>query len=508
MELTSQKKTGDIRPIAVGCTLRCLAAKVIGSDLMEEMGELLAPWQLGYGVRRGSEAAVHAARLYLHDLDTSKALLKLDFKNALNSIQRDRMLSAVLDLAPRLFRFAHSAYSTPSILFWEDKTIQSAEGVQQGDPLGPLLFCLTIHQLRPQLISEFQMFYLDDGTLGGSMEDLRHDLEEVERVGAEIGLQLNEGKTEIICLNRDTKESLLLSLLGALFVEPQEATLLGSPIGEVSAISSTLKEKTNALKIMGDRLTYLSTHDAILLLKHSFALPKMLHCLRTAPYFLSPGLQEYDGLLKFIVSEITNIHFPEDSPSWSQATLPVRSGGLGIRSAAQVAPSAFLSSMAASTDLVRCIVPPHLRDASLPNRDEAMSLWSKGHSHPPPEGEAQHQKSWDSIIVASAVDSLLQSASNPRDRAHLLACATRESGAWLEALPISSIGLRMEDQSVRVAVGLRLGTPLCRPNTCCHCGLDVDALGTHGLSCRRSHAGSTPPPRCIEQHHTPFIGHS
>ena len=25
---------------------------------MEEMGELLAPWQLGYGVRRGAEAAI------------------------------------------------------------------------------------------------------------------------------------------------------------------------------------------------------------------------------------------------------------------------------------------------------------------------------------------------------------------------------------------------------------------------------------------------------------------
>ena len=61
-------------------------------------------------------------------------------------------------------------------------------------------------------------------------------------------------------------------------MEPQEATLLGSPIGEVSAISSTLSEKTNALRTMGDRLTHLSSHDAILL-KHSFALPKLLHCL-------------------------------------------------------------------------------------------------------------------------------------------------------------------------------------------------------------------------------------
>ena len=105
-------------------------------------------------------------------------------------------------------------------------------------------------------------------------------------MSAEIQLQLNEGKTEIICCNHDTKESLLLFLSGALVVEPQVTTLTGSPIGKVSAISSTLSEKTTALRTMGDRLTHLSSHDAILLLKQSFALPKLLHCLRTAPCFL------------------------------------------------------------------------------------------------------------------------------------------------------------------------------------------------------------------------------
>lgn len=260
---------------------------------MDEMGDLLAPWQLGYGVRGGSEAAVHAARLYLQSFDTSKALLKLDFRNAFNSIQRDRMLMKVLELAPRLFCFVHSAYSSPSTLFWEDKTIQSAEGVQQGDPLGPLLFCLTIQQLKAQLTSEFQVFYLDDGTLGGSIEDLRHDLQVVEKVGQEIGLQLNEEKTEVICCSQEARESVLSSLPGVLVVENEEATLLGSPIGGVSAISTTLREKVDALKIMGGRLAHLATHDALLLVKHSFALPKLLHCLRTAPCFLLPGLQEY-----------------------------------------------------------------------------------------------------------------------------------------------------------------------------------------------------------------------
>ena len=47
-------------------------------------------------------------------------------------------------------------------------------------------------------------------------------------------------------------------------------------------------------------------------------------------------------------------------------------------------------------------------------------------------------------------------------------------------------GLRMDDNTVRVAVGLRLGSTLCRPHTCQHCGADVNHLATHGLSCKKS----------------------
>ena len=67
---------------------------------MEGMGALLSPRQLGYGVKKGAEATVHAAKLYLHSLDPSNAILKLDFKNAFNSIRSDKMLEAVQRLAP------------------------------------------------------------------------------------------------------------------------------------------------------------------------------------------------------------------------------------------------------------------------------------------------------------------------------------------------------------------------------------------------------------------------
>ena len=111
-------------------------------------------------------------------------------------------------------------------------------------------------------------------------------------------------KSEIICVNPDVKDSILLSLPGACEVDPSEATLLRSPIGNVSFISDTLADKTDQLRRRGGRLQHLSAHDAILLLKHSFAITKLLYCLRTAPCFRSPRLQEYDDLLKKIVSGI------------------------------------------------------------------------------------------------------------------------------------------------------------------------------------------------------------
>ena len=111
-----------------------------GRHISEAMGALLAPRLLGYGTSQGAEAAVHAARLYLNNLQPCQVILKLDFRNAFNSILHDNMLCVVEDLAPELVSFVFSAYSEPSSLFSGDISLLSSEGVQQGDPLGPLLF--------------------------------------------------------------------------------------------------------------------------------------------------------------------------------------------------------------------------------------------------------------------------------------------------------------------------------------------------------------------------------
>ena len=71
----------------------------------------------------------------------------------------------------------------------------------------------------------------------------------------------------------------------------------------------------------------------------------------------------------------------------------------------------------------------------------------------------------------STVESLLENAPDDLAQVRLLAASAKESSAWLYTIPISSLSLRMDDNTFRVAVGLRLGSTFCRPHACQHCGV-------------------------------------
>ena len=130
------------------------------------------------------------------------------------------------------------------------------------------------------------------------------------------------------------------------------AQLLGSPLGDVASISAVLADKVEALRRLGERLRFLSANDALVLLRNCFAIPKLLYVLRTSPCFRSTTLQTYDDCLRGILGSVTNVHLGPSSSAWSQATLPVKLGGLGVCSAVEVAPSAFLASALSSSELV------------------------------------------------------------------------------------------------------------------------------------------------------------
>jgi len=192
------KKDGGIRPIAVGCTLRRLVAKVACSAVRDRVTQRLAPLQLGFGVKQGAEAAAHAARSYINSLGPGEALLKIDFANAFNTINRDEVFSSVAEYAPELLPFIDVCYGKLSFLSYGEYVITSEVGVQQGDPLGPMAYCTSTHKLLQAVQTDYAQLYLDDGALGGPIDELMQAFNTIRIEGAKIGLHVNERKCELI----------------------------------------------------------------------------------------------------------------------------------------------------------------------------------------------------------------------------------------------------------------------------------------------------------------------
>ena len=94
------EKKGGIRLIAEGNTFRRLSVKVDSLPVIRALGEKLRPVQLGVSTSGGCEAAAHAAQRYVRDCRHRRVLLKIDIRNAFNSLRKDSFFSVALVRTP------------------------------------------------------------------------------------------------------------------------------------------------------------------------------------------------------------------------------------------------------------------------------------------------------------------------------------------------------------------------------------------------------------------------
>ena len=488
------KKGGGIRPIAVRSVLRRTAGKLACLTIIEDLRPLLQPHQLGFATESACEVITHAVRKLLSPTayDPNQVLCeifaKYDFFNAFNTLFRSATLAAAHEDIPALFAFVAQAYGAPSDLFFGDSIIKSEEGLQQGDPLAPALFCLAINKLVCNLKCRLNAWYLDDGGLGGSAKSILRDTEEIIRGGEEIGLRLNPNKCELIIVDGSDQESVqaIFDLLpGVKILKPGECHLLGAPITE-EALRPALEEKIEAITLLVERLPSLQSHTALFLLKNCLAIPKLVYTLRSSPAWqASDLLDKFDRTMRLGLEKIINVTL--DDNAWLQASLPVSRGGIGIRSAQSLSIPAFLASTACTAELCDRLLSK-FRPIDDPVRAQAVHSWclTTGLAEEP---VSRFQKSWDIPVLDAQSSQVSKSVSTPEAEARLLASLRKESGAWLTALPSPNLGTLLDNNAVRIAVCLRLGTPICHPHTC-HCGTQVDKFGSHGLSCRKKLPGT------------------
>ena len=164
----------------------CLGAK-------EEFSACFEGKIFGVGCPGGVEVVAHTLRDFVNNhTGEGLAALKVDFRNAFNCVDRSCFLSSVHHSFPGLYDWVEWCYSSPSILLYNHSNIISSScGVQQGDPLGPLLFSLVLAPIIEEIKAlgpRLNLWYLDDGVIVGPPSLLQQAWDIIVTKGPGFGL--------------------------------------------------------------------------------------------------------------------------------------------------------------------------------------------------------------------------------------------------------------------------------------------------------------------------------
>jgi len=186
------------------------------------------------------------------------------------------------------------------------------EGVQHGDPLRPLLFSLTVAGVLNACDCDFVAGYLDDFTLGGSVLSLIAQVRAIESTAGSLGLSLNYSKCEIIGLPDLAQPLWQSSLPGIHEVPVSAASLLSSRLCE-EGVQRVLDERMADLARFTYRLSFLSSHESLFLLRSCLSLPKLLYLMRSSPCFGTQASSLFDESLRSALVTVSNCAISDDA---------------------------------------------------------------------------------------------------------------------------------------------------------------------------------------------------
>jgi hypothetical protein len=230
-----------IRPIAMGSIWRKVmssSALIILKDCIFKHFKL---YQYGVGTKSGCEVVVQRARSLLTS-NPAFVMVKTDFANAFNALLRKAMLEAVQKSFPCLYNFGLALYGPKSNL-WANfdsklrKLILSEEGVQQGDVLGPFLFCLTLQPILEELNSWLNqngggeiLGFMDDLSIITSQETFHKLWPLLLDKSEAIGLVMNIKKCQVFSFSG--RDNISEDLIPAVITRAEKGlVMLGVPVG-------------------------------------------------------------------------------------------------------------------------------------------------------------------------------------------------------------------------------------------------------------------------------------
>ena len=477
-------------------------------------------------------------------------LVALDARNAFCSADREACLQNLaehaLDLLPcaDLFSARLSRY-----FFWDSsggcQELTSTSGVDQGDPLAPLLFACGLAPKLAELEKRLRQLaqergldpnrvrvlaYLDDVTVLVPPELATEVLPAAQAALGALGLELRADKTQAW-----SRESACPPGLQEHW-RPHGLTLVGVPLGEPLPANG-LPDSSDAHRVdlgggdfashcccevadrataLLERLADLPTHAsphlpavqvAALLLRVCGA-GKVTHLLRSnPPATVVSAASRFDKALLEAYVALAALD-PLTTEQAAQCQLPVRDGGRGLRSQAQLAPAAWVGSwgqclsevvartgLACLTDFEHCELPLAVECrnalASLPpaaDTNEEVS-WQELAQRPRPKLQKHLSNRLSKKNFADLLNAL-----DLEGRTRLRSCSGPLAGAWQLASP-GFHSQRLEDADYRTAARTLLGQPAATcGTTCCNrartgekqtCGVALCAQAHHAHRCAR-----------------------
>jgi hypothetical protein len=372
---------------------------------------------------------------------------------------------------------------------------------------------------------EWESWYLDDGTLVGSPSEVFDYLGRLQIALTNVGLQLNLGKCQLwgpgvqgigdplprypvgLPLDHPARAIPVMP-----FVENSGITLLGVPVdfpGSAHRTGAHWAATVEKAKVLLDRLRlFPDSQIQHALLRYCLDACRVMHLLRStiilragdAPQALGNALrQAAEDLVGMGVADIT----------WSQITLPLRHGGLGIRDPMLVQPAARLAALvglemfgrdrvgvpeiafsALSPDAAGTISA--LRNQLGPNFEPLASWDANPRTLQSASIDHASQRWWAGHVAVEQRSRLCQ-LGTARDMARLQCQGGPVANGWMSVLPSRALRTDISDPDYRLLLRWWLGLPILPTGRtlpgCPMCAEPVDPFGDHFVCCDK--AGST-----------------
>jgi hypothetical protein len=374
-----KKKTGNKpRPVRIGEVWRRLLAKHALSKHLPQVREtMLAAHQYGVAVPGGAEILVHARNVAEEVIrrDVAQgvwAFVDVDLVNCFPSLEWDDIEEAMDEAMPELSpwtRWCHGPAAPISLP--AGGSHEAARGAEQGDPHGSLQAALVLarrvfqgerafKRIGGGAKPFFSAWFADDGQCICRPEDVDAYLgsldEAIAQAGATRGAGSNVKSVVRLVGHSDALAAFAASDAAATWITErvsatcrvQEANsaleVLGAMVGPYDAQQSHFKGKLDKVAGLHEKLLSLGDPPVELVLgRMCGSVAKVAYLLRLSGNVIGAGaLQQHDDQLRTFLDNVLagGLH----DTAWEQASVGVKSGGLGFRRAESLSAVAFVAS--------------------------------------------------------------------------------------------------------------------------------------------------------------------